>query len=473
MEQLIKRTETELYSKRAEPRPLVLSEPVPNPASLSPAPCYQTPYLLLFLFQTIGLLILLLTFSDLNSLLCYVLGLSSAVSLWSLVRQREKKLERLVNAITLERDNIAEQKDLISTHIAAAVLIENARGELLLCSPYTQVLSGYSLEEFYQEGASFFDSLILEEDLPRFERAKEIARLGEDISVKYRIKHKSGLELWLETRLVPILNANDELLSVLSVSIDVTDSLSYQRQIQEQNKDLNDFTFMVSHDLKAPIFTIKGMAAALKEDHAEALGKDGEELLQYIIEATARLDKLVASVIEYNSVSTKHLECSSVDLEEILSSVQADLSGQIHSLKALLILKTELPAIEANPVRLYQVFANLLSNALKYSSPERPPVIEISHRYLPAQHLLIEIRDNGLGIPSNKLADIFRPYHRAHSEGDGHGIGLACVKKIMERFGGSVSVKSTLGEGSTFSLLFPASENQQRALDLDIARSFR
>ncbi len=374
--------------------------------------------------------------------------------------------------LATEYSNLRSQHKLIVTHIAAAVVIRNSTGEIKFCSPYTEVLTGYGLDELMEMGEDFFETLVIEEDRERYRRAMMVASLAEDISVKYRIRHRSGIQLWLETRLVPVCDINGELTSIMGVSIDVSDTLTYQRQIEQQNRDLSDFAYMVSHDLKAPIFTIKGMAAALLEDHGDSLGTDGCGLLNYIVDATKRLELLVSSVIEYSSIATKSTETQDVDLNEIFAQVLADQSELIRSKDGVVELPPELPVVRGNPIRVYQVFSNLIGNAFKYSAVGRRPIVSVSVLQQGAG-IAIDVQDNGRGIPKSNVEDIFRPYQRAnHGDVEGSGIGLACVMKIMDKLGGTVSVETEEGKGSTFRIVFPAVVVPNRTIPSDLARVF-
>jgi signal transduction histidine kinase len=254
----------------------------------------------------------------------------------------------------------------------------------------------------------------------------------------------------------------------------VTDSLNYQKQIEEQNRDLSDFAYMVSHDLKAPIFTIKGMADALTEDYSESLADDGRELVEYIVSATERLERLVESVIEYSSISTKELKEVEVDLNEALTSVTADLQELIRTNSATVDVQTNLGTVTGSPVRIYQVFSNLVGNAIKYRAPERDPHVTISAHSLASGGLKVDVTDNGLGIPTDKLDEVFRPYRRVHAGvAEGSGIGLACVKKIVDHLNGTVSVQSKEGVGSTFTVIFPGPPTAAQGIPKDLQRLYK
>lgn len=367
-----------------------------------------------------------------------------------------------------------EELELVLDNIAAAVLLYHEDGSIRYSNSYIDVLTGHSLEESPKESKKdFLEDIILAEDYERYMRAKRICSLGEDSLVRYRVNHKSGLTLWLETRMVPVYNSADGTISTMSISIDVTDTLQYQKQIEEQNQDLNDFAYMVSHDLKAPIFTIQGMAEAMKEDYGDTLGEEGLSLLEHISSAASRLTTLVGSVLEYSALTNSDETTEEVSLNEIIPNVISDFSEQIKNANASFKIPEQLPIIKGEPVRIYQLFSNLIGNAIKYRSPDRPLHIEIFQTSTSPTTTTISISDNGLGIPENKLEDIFRPYRRAHGNSiEGSGIGLACVKKITDKIGGHISVKSILNSGSVFSVSLPLSKPGERKVPKDLERLF-
>jgi signal transduction histidine kinase len=240
------------------------------------------------------------------------------------------------------------------------------------------------------------------------------------------------------------------------VTIDVTDSLNYQKQIEEQNRDLSDFTSMVSHDLKAPIFTIKGMAAALLEDLSPRLKEEERQQLQYILDGGTRLEQLISSVLAYSKLSASPPPEGEVPLREVLKSVLNDLAGQIEAADARVVVPPTLPVLRGDALGFYQIFSNLIANSLKYASPTRKPVISIASFITEGGTVELTVSDNGIGIPNTKIDEVFRPFKRGnHLTIDGSGIGLACVKKLTERFGGTVRATSNEGDGTTMHLLFP------------------
>lgn len=407
-----------------------------------------------------------------NYLLFAFLEFIAIVGIYLLFTYSKKsKVPNLTNLVCDQA--IVEQFDLVLNNIAAAVMICSPDGMPSFVSTYIQVLTGHLPEEFKGFNGDFLETLILDEDVERYRRSKNLSKLGEDSIVRFRIRHKSGLLLWLESRLVPTLNLSAEVESVLSIIIDVTESINYQTQIEEQNQDLSDFAYMVSHDLKAPVFTIQGMAEAIREDCGENLGEEGLKLLQFISNAADRLHSLVGSVIEYSSLNNSSDSPESVSLSETMDQVISDYAPHIKSAGVEISYSKELPAVRGEAIRIYQVLSNLIGNAIKYRDQNRPLEVEVTAKIVPPRMIDLIIKDNGLGIPENKLEDIFRPYRRAHGgDIEGSGIGLACVKKIVTRLGGNVYAESVEGEGSTFHVIIPAKEATRAPIPEDLRRIF-
>ncbi len=259
--------------------------------------------------------------------------------------------------------------------------------------------------------------------------------------------------MWAETRTVPVMHFDGSLLFSLSITLDVTSLLRHQKQIEEKNRDLRDFTYMVSHDLKAPIYTIKGMLSLIK-DEGKSFDSETGEALQHISEASERLEKLVASVLEYSRISSSEPASEDVELAEVFDDVRKDFSKQFELSGASLNLPTEKLVVRGDRLKLYQIFSNLVGNALKYRSPDRALKVDISTEiHGSGQFTVVHVRDNGLGIPKDRLEDVFRPFFRLHLvQASGSGIGLASVKRLLEKIGGEIKVVSTAGEGSCFSV---------------------
>lgn len=372
------------------------------------------------------------------------------------------KLLTLIYPKISEFQTISKKYQLLTENLAASVMIRDLEGQTTYCSPYTEVLTGWPLAEIQGAPQDLFMHIAHEQDREKLRRAFKIVEAGESFQFQFRFYHKTGIEMWAETRTVPIFDQNDQVVSSLSITLDVTASVRYQRQVEDHNRNLQDFAYMVSHDLKAPIFTIKGMCGVLREELGSVLSQqlEASQALDHINQASLRLEGLVNGVLQYSRISLEKIEFESVDLNEVFADLTVDFSKHLQEAQAIFDIAERLPVIKGHRLHVYQILSNLLGNALKYRSRERP--IKISVALFPHRDprmVCLGISDNGIGIPNDKLDLIFRPFQRIHQDKiEGTGIGLACVKKLLERLGGDVQVESKVGVGSTFQITFCKSE---------------
>jgi signal transduction histidine kinase len=225
-----------------------------------------------------------------------------------------------------------------------------------------------------------------------------------------------------------------------------------QLQVEERNKDLNEFTYMLSHDLKAPILTVAGMLGILEEDDTIKNNPQLAEPLTYIRKATKRLQDLVSGVLELARISAADRSLEPIPLRDVMTEVLEEHRLQIQQSDTKITTVEELPIVLGNRTQLYQVFSNLIGNAIKYKRSDRPLVISIgSEKATSRRKTSIVISDNGRGISADKIDSIFKPFNRAGEETiEGTGVGLASVKKLIEKLGGSITVESAVDEGTSF-----------------------
>ncbi len=352
-----------------------------------------------------------------------------------------------------EDDSIyRERYQLLTENIASSIIIRNKDSKIIFCSPFTEVLTGYSTQDIYQYSEDFFRAIAFEDDKHHIDRALKVAACGEAFQYRHRFYHKTGILMWAETRTVPIMDHQGEVTASLSITLDVTGSVLYQKQVEEKNRDLQDFTYMVSHDLKAPIYTIKGMHGILTQSLKELAPEDeSKEAMTHIELALSRLETLVNSVIDYSKVTTQELATESVSFGDILKEVLRDLEPLTNETKTKFELENEYPKVVSNRMALYQILSNLLGNAIKYRAEERTPIIKISlEEQINNRVATFVIEDNCQGIPADKLPTIMRPFQRANSKVEGSGIGLASVKKLLDKTGGQIRVESELNKGNKF-----------------------
>ena len=344
--------------------------------------------------------------------------------------------------------------DVLTTNVAAAVIIHEQSGTLMWVSPFTEVLTGFSTSEIMSHASTFFLANVHEDDREMVQRALGIISLGEPFHFKYRFFHKSGTLLWFETRLVPIFDEGLDDYVALSMTFDVTAAVNKQLYVEERNRDLQDFTYMISHDLKAPIFTIRGMLGILEEDITPECPPSIIEAITYITRATNRLETLVGGILELAKISAADRSQTSVDLQKVFLDVHQDYTHALEECGGILTLPSEQISVLGHPTHIYQVFSNLVNNAIKYRCEERP--LEITLSIVPARstrRVQIVVSDNGRGIPEDKLPLLFKPFQRIGEENiEGTGVGLACVARLLEKSQGSIEVHSIPGKGTTFTV---------------------
>lgn len=229
------------------------------------------------------------------------------------------------------------------------------------------------------------------------------------------------------------------------------------QQIAEANEELRAFAHTVAHDLRAPLRNVEGFATALLEDESERLSEDGKLFAKRITGAVVRMDKLITDLLAYSRLSRSELRLEHVPYGRAVQTVLRDLEAEILQSQAVIDIDGPLPAARANEGVLVQIIANLVSNAVKFVNRGKVPHIRIRGSNERGCACLV-IEDNGIGIEPEHQERIFGVFERLHGQEQypGTGIGLAIVKKGIERMGGQVRVFSQPAQGTRFEISLPA-----------------
>lgn len=231
--------------------------------------------------------------------------------------------------------------------------------------------------------------------------------------------------------------------------------------LQRSNEDLQQFAYVASHDLKEPMRMIASYSALLKRRYEGRLDDDADTYIRFITDGVRRMNLLITDLLEYSKAGEVPEEAiGPIDTSAVLQGVLTNLKVTIAESRAR-IRYENLPTISYDPMRLTQVFQNLIGNAIKYRG-DRIPEIEITAE-VSDNETIFAVKDNGIGIPPDSVNEIFGIFKRLHkSQYEGTGIGLAMVKKIIDRQGGRIWVESKPGVGSTFYFTVA----QQRAVEV-------
>jgi signal transduction histidine kinase len=224
-------------------------------------------------------------------------------------------------------------------------------------------------------------------------------------------------------------------------------------QVEEKNAELDSFVYSVSHDLKAPLVTIQGLAGMLLEDCGARLDHHGRYLLQRITASTEHMESLIGDLLALSRIGREAQPPGPVDVGGIVREIVEDVAPAVRERVAVRI--DPLPEVWAIPTHVEQVFANLVSNAVKYLGDRPDPAIEIGAVDHPAA-VEFYVRDTGIGIDPKYHAKVFEIFQRlCETEAEGTGVGLAIVKKIVDAYGGRIWIESESGCGATFRFTWP------------------
>ncbi|HTD86351.1 MAG TPA: PAS domain S-box protein, partial [Candidatus Binatia bacterium] len=291
---------------------------------------------------------------------------------------------------------------------------------------------------------------------------------------------KDGTLLNISLSVSPVRDASGAIIGASKIARDITDRLrgetalrqaqeelnrhaqDLERQVNERTADLRQtigeleaFSYSISHDLRAPLRAMQSFALILGEECGPKIGPEGKDYIRRITTAAGRMDLLIRDVLTYSRVARDEIKLAPVPLESLLQEI-IDSYPNLHANGARIELKGPFPTVLANKAVLTQCVSNLLANAVKFIAAGVTPKVEVwSELTDDGKAARLFIKDNGIGIEPNLQEKIFGIFERASTQYEGTGIGLAIVKKGMERIGGRVSLQSEPGRGSTFWLELP------------------
>ena len=243
----------------------------------------------------------------------------------------------------------------------------------------------------------------------------------------------------------------------------------YAAELERSNRELEQFAYVASHDLQEPLRKIRTFSDRLQMKYESKLDEEGNDVFRRIQNAARRMQALIDGLLSLSRVTSQGQDFVTVDLEQVAREVVSDLEMQIEQVDGRVELG-RLPSIQADPVQMRQLLQNLIANGLKFHRVEEPPVVKVYGRFThgrsqrPAglapdeEQCRIVVEDNGIGVEQKHQKQIFDVFQRLHPRDvfEGVGLGLALCRKIAERHGGEIAVRSVPGRGSSFEVVLPS-----------------
>jgi PAS domain S-box-containing protein len=337
------------------------------------------------------------------------------------------------------------------------MVVVNQRGEIVLLNVQAEKQFGYHRDELVgQQVKNIIPEGFAERLLADALRSAEDAlaqQIGTGIELTGR--RKNGSHFPIEIMLSPLESAEGIL--VTAAVRDITKRkkaeahlLQKVEELNRSNEELEQFAYIASHDLQEPLRMVASYTQLLSKRYTGRLDSDADEFISFAMDGASRMQRLINDLLAYSRVGTKPMDLLDTSSEEALEQALINLRGAVAESGAI-VTHDRLPTVLADEMQLVHLFQNLVGNAIKYQGPGIPRV-HISVSKNDESKWVFSIRDNGLGIDSQYFEKIFGIFQRLHKREEfaGTGVGLAICKKIIERHGGSITVESQPGHGSTF-----------------------
>ena len=230
-------------------------------------------------------------------------------------------------------------------------------------------------------------------------------------------------------------------------------------ELEAKNKELEAFSYSVSHDLRSPLRTIKELSDRLAAHHEDDLTAEEKLYVDKINHTVEHMERFIDDLLSYGRLGNKTPKLRAMPLDFIIAQVKDVLASRIEETGAVITIADDLPDVSGDQTLLLQIFSNLIDNAITYCHEHCKPEIAITFKQENG-HAIICVADNGIGIPQGQREHIFEMFHRLHSQDEypGTGIGLAIVKKAVEMQGGKVWIESDVNKGSKFYISFLLSD---------------
>jgi signal transduction histidine kinase len=388
-------------------------------------------------------------------------------------------VERLIQSCAVPTFVIDNRHRVILWNRACEALTGMKAAEVIGTSDLGKVFYGYQrpiLADFVIDGN-------IEEVPGNYEVHAHSLLIPDGLQAERWYTDRDGRKRYIVFDAAPIRNSEGETIAAVETLQDITDRKRAEEKLQkaatdlkERNEEIRSFAYIVSHDLRAPLVNLKGFSSELsralrelaplfesgvsllKADERckmeELFQKDVPEALEFIDSSVNRMDRLINAILKLSRLGRQELKPKKVDTADLTASILKTLKHQLEQ-RHTTVITGALPVVIADRTAMEQIMGNLLDNAVKYLSPDRPGRIEIEAETT-AGMVTFHISDNGRGIAAHDMEKVFEIFRRAGRQDlPGEGMGLAYVKTLVRRQGGSIRCVSQPGEGTTFTFTIP------------------
>jgi PAS domain S-box-containing protein len=411
---------------------------------------------------------------SIGSMLFLLVLLSAATVTIRRSTARREDLIRELETSRLEASRARDTLDLTLRSIGDAVISTDHEGRVRFMNAVAQRLTGWMEESANGQPLPHVFRIINERTRDTVESpAEKVLRLGTVVGLANHtiLLNRNGEEIPIDDSAAPLKGPDGTVLGVVLVFRDITARRRAEKEIeagrselarfnealQRSNTDLEQFAFVVSHDLQEPLRTIASFSQLIAR--SEDRSPQAAEYVRYIQTGVKRMTDLIRDLLEYSRVTHDSIASfAPVSLQEVLGEVLWNLQTPIAESGA--VIKTDtLPTVAADKRSMVQLLQNIVGNAIKYAGPKQPE-LHIGAEMRNTGEWVIHVRDNGIGIAMRDAEKIFGVFKRLHGKDEysGNGIGLAICKRIVELHGGKIWVESEPGQGATFSFTIPSHE---------------
>jgi len=344
--------------------------------------------------------------------------------------------------------------------MADALFVIDGDGKIRVINDAVRHLFGYTDADLL--GKSIDTLELIDGDKTISRTLRELSRRGAIRDQERVLRARDGHPIDVSVSISPV--SDREVQGAVVIARDVRERKraenelrSFTKQLQQSNRELEDFAYVASHDLQEPLRKIQAFADLLKTKHGATVTPQARDYLDRMQSAAKRMQVLINDLLSFSRVTTKAQPFAPVNLAEIAHDVAKDLEIRAHESGGQIEIG-ELPVIDADPLQMRQLLQNLAANALKFHRPEVPPVVTIAGVIGNDGCARITVADNGIGFEEKYADRIFTMFERLHGRAkyEGTGIGLAICRKIAQRHGGDIAAAAVPGEGATFTVTIPA-----------------